>query len=199
MNFGGKLDSFFLEVIKFVLIVDLYSVDLFLSLMQDLRRLVVPAVLDLAICIGKSTVAARMESTYLDLSLGHLTVRILELVLKIGICDLRLSQLHLGCLAFSLELGALMLEVLKLGLSCVVLDLFLGLELSDLLLTLVKFFLCSRSLLTVHEFSIPVVFSSPLLDRIDFDLLDSYVVLQLSDLPLQTFNHLLSCAQNLIL
>ena len=91
-----------------------------------------------------------------------------------------------------------MLEVLKLGLRCVILNLFLSLELPDLLLTLVELFLRSRSLFTVHEFSIPVVFRSPLLDRIDFDLLDSYVVLQLSNLSLQTFNHLLSCTQDLI-
>ena len=62
--------------------------------------------MNLAVCVGQPavSVATRVEPTDLNLSLGDLAVRILELVLKIGICDLGLGQLHLRGLALSLEL-----------------------------------------------------------------------------------------------
>ena len=70
---------------------------------------------------------------------------------------------------------------------------------TDLLLLLVKLFLRAGTLFSDQELSISVIFSTTLLNGIDLDILGSDIVLKLGDLPVQIFDHLLACLEDLIL
>ena len=71
-------------------------------------------------------------------------------------------------------------------------------ELSELLLLLLEFFLGTGTLLADHKVAITVVLDAPLLDGINLDVLATDVIFRLRNLTLQVLNHLLTRLEHLL-
>lgn len=87
----------------------------------------------------------------------------------------------------------------ELALSATDLNLLLRVELSQLLLLLVKLFLGSCALFSDHEVSVAVIFHPALLNCVNLDVLAANVIFELRNLPLQVLDHLVSRLKHLLL
>ena len=131
--------------------------------------------------------------------LFKLSPHICELIILISVDNSKFSQVLRALLVLFLRSAQLLSKRVNPCLCTAQLNLLLSVQLADLLLLLVDFFLGTRALLPVKEVSVAVILHSTLLNRIDLDILGTNVVLELGNLPLQVLNHLLTCLEHLLL
>lgn len=133
-----------------------------------------------------------------QLVLGHLPffAKLLDGGLLLCLSHFEVSDEGLALLVLGLEKVQFMLKLKHLGLRSLPLLVELHLELPDLLLKSVGLLLVSRSLFPQLELFVPLIINVPLLDRIALQFLRPDVFLELSDLSLERFDHLLSSLEN---
>ncbi len=99
---------------------------------------------------------------------------------------------------FLLTGSKLLLHWVESGLGSTRFNLLLSVQFSDLLFLFVNLFCSAWSLLTDQKVTVSVIFDSSFLDRINLHVFRANVILELGDLSLQVFYHLLTSFEDLL-
>lgn len=183
-----QVDPLSLNQRRFILVVSLNLCDFFVGRLNCLLSML-PRGLRI-IFAEHSVLELVMGLSKLVLSVLCVLAERLDCVFMLGLCDLVVGNQSLVLLVLGLQQAHFVLKREDFGLRVLAFSVKLKGQLTDCLFKLVNLLLRSGPFLAKLEVFFAFIFHLALLNRIDLDLFCTDVFLKLSDLALQTFDHL---------